>query len=147
MKCLFQWLVIEERHYIVVWLMWYILRVACPMKVNASYVVLFVNHIRCLITLREILSYYITLLSNHIGSICKYVPTFVLVTRREMREMENGNRFCWPTSLFCFDPPGDRHFFFENFWEIALLLQAQEQRSHTPAIDVSTSFVSWRINP
>ena len=50
--------------------------------------------------LKMISSYYKTLLSNRVGSICSYVPPFVLVTQRQMREMGEGNRFFWPTFIF-----------------------------------------------
>ena len=48
--------------------------------------------------------------SNHIGYVCKYVPSFVQMTRRQMREIGERNRFCSPTSSFYFDPPGTDHF-------------------------------------
>ena len=125
MKYLFQSLVIGEGHYILMRLMWDILRVTCPMKANASHRMLFcVSHIRSSSTLKVISSYYTTLLSNHFGSICKYIPLFILVTRRQMREMGEGNKFCWQTSSFYFDLPRDKQFLLGNFWEAALLLQS-----------------------
>ena len=52
------------------------------------------------------------------------MPLFVLVTRRQMREMGEGNRFCGPASSFYFDLPGDRQFAYGHFWETELLLQS-----------------------
>ena len=43
--------------------------------------------IKSLSPLKMISSYYKSLLSNRVGSICNYVPPFVLVTQRQMREM------------------------------------------------------------
>lgn len=74
--------------------------------------------------LKMISSYYKTLLSNRVGSICNYVPPFVLVTQRQMREMGEGNRFFWPTSLFYFYPSVERQFVLGNFWETDLLLSS-----------------------
>ena len=46
--------------------------------------------VRSLSPLKMISSYFTTLLSNHIDSICKYVPPFPLMTQIQKRE---GSRF------------------------------------------------------
>ena len=48
MKCLFEWSVICEGHYILPWLMWDILRVACSMKVNVSHVLWALSEVQAL---------------------------------------------------------------------------------------------------
>ena len=59
------------------------------------------------------------------------MPTFVLVTRREIREMGKGNRFCWPTSSFYFDPPSDRHFFEGEFLRtFSFITSIRMKKSH-----------------
>ena len=62
--------------------------------------------------IKVISSYYTTVLSHHIDFISKYVPPFVLVTRMQMREMRQENRFFLLSSSFYFDTPGDRQFAF-----------------------------------
>ena len=73
---------------------------------------------------KMISSYYTTPFSDHIGPICKCLPSFVLVTQRQMREMGDRNRFCWPTSSFYFDQHGEWQFVLGNFLKTEILLQS-----------------------
>ena len=90
-----------------------------------------VSHIRCSSSLKVISSYYATLPSNHIGYVCKYVPSFVQMTRRQMREIGERNRFCSPTSSFYFDPPGTDHFSLGLF-EKLLFFYNHKNKETTP---------------
>ena len=72
---LLQCLVSCEGHFIKLWA---ILRVTCP-------------------TSRNKIMYLPRKFCSFRGPVCKYVPQFVLVPSRKMREMGKSNRFFWPT--------------------------------------------------
>ena len=108
--CLLQCLITREGCHII---RWAILRGACTMKVNASYIVralkMDVSSWKSPSLLTAISAYYTTLLSNRIASIWNFVPSFVLAPSRQMRIMGKGKRFFWLASSCTFDLCTDLH--------------------------------------
>ena len=74
--CLLQCLVNCEGHYIIL----SAIRVACPIKANVLYIVRALTKL-CIFIKNSVLfeGHYATPLSNHIDTIYKHVPLFVLV--------------------------------------------------------------------
>ena len=118
---LLQWLVTCEDRYVILWA---ILKVECPMKVNALYIVNALTKV-CIFLKRSVASQgHFNLLYNSTLKpywlYLRHVPLFALLPQRQMTIKKAGNTSCFPTPWFTFNLPDDRQFVLGKSWEAEL---------------------------
>ena len=119
---LLQWLGTCEDRYVILWA---ILKIECPMKVNALYIV---NALRkvCIFLKRSVASQghfnllYNSTLKPH-WLYLRHVPPFALLPQRQMLRKKAGKTSCCPTPWFTFNLPDDRQFVLGKSWEAELV--------------------------
>ena len=133
-------------YYMLTWLMWGILRVVCPVKVNASHVVLCEPYQKFKPSKIDFIILYNPTLKVHFF----HLWIFATVCPNDTKAKDingKGKQNFWPTCSFYFVSLGDKWFVLRNIWETELLLQSLKQRNHTPVSDLFMSVLRLRRNP